>query len=91
MPAINLSISDGIHINVTLLFGVERNEAVVDAYLSGLEERVEKGESVDQIASVASFFLSRIDVLVDPMLHEKRLDDLKGETASALARKEYEI
>jgi transaldolase len=91
LPAIKQSISDGININVTLLFGLERYEAVVNAYLSGLEERVEKGQSVDQIASVASFFLSRIDVLVDPMLHEKGLDDLKGEIAIALARKAYEI
>lgn len=91
LPAIQQSISDGININVTLLFGLERYEAVVDAYMSGLEERVEKGQSVDQIASVASFFLSRIDVLVDPMLNEKGLDDLKGEIAIALARKAYEI
>lgn len=91
LPAIKQSISDGININVTLLFGLERYKAVVDAYLSGLEERVEKGQSVDQIASVASFFLSRIDVLVDPMLHEKGLDELKGEVAIALAKKAYEI
>lgn len=91
LPAIRQSISDGININVTLLFGLERYKAVVDAYMSGLEERVEKGQSVEQIASVASFFLSRIDVLVDLMLHEKGLDDLKGEVAIALARKAYEI
>ena len=91
LPAIRQSIADGININVTLLFGLERYEAVVDAYMSGLEDRVEKSQSVDQIASVASFFLSRIDVLVDPMLKEKGLNDLKGETAIALARKAYEI
>lgn len=60
-------------------------------YLSGLEDRAEKGQPIDQIASVASFFLSRIDVLVDPMLKEKGLDDLRGEIAIALARKAYEI
>ncbi len=91
LPAIKQGISDGININVTLLFGLDRYKAVVDAYMSGLEERVEKGQSVEQIASVASFFLSRIDVLVDPLLNEKGLDDLKGEIAIALARKAYEI
>ncbi len=91
LPAIRQNISDGININITLLFGLERYKAVVDAYLSGLEERVEKGQSVEQIASVASFFLSRIDVLVDPLLNERGLGDLKGEIAIALARKAYEI
>lgn len=91
LPAIQQSISDGININITLLFGLERYEGVVDAYMSGLEKRVGEGQPVDQIASVASFFLSRIDVLVDPMLPEKGLDDLKGEIAIALARKAYEI
>ncbi|SFB92416.1 transaldolase [Spirosoma endophyticum] len=91
LPAIQQSISDGININVTLLFGLERYEAVVNAYISGLEERAKAGQPIEQIASVASFFLSRIDVLLDPMLDEKGLGDLKGEVAIALAKKAYEI
>jgi len=91
LAAIRTCISEGINVNVTLLFGLERYEAVTDAYVSGLEDRAAKGEPVDGIASVASFFLSRIDVLVDPQLDEKGLGDLKGEVAIALARKAYEI
>ena len=91
LPAIRRSIGEGLNVNVTLLFGLERYEAVTDAYISGLEDRVEKGGSIDQVASVASFFLSRIDLLVDPMLDEKGLKDLKGETAIASAKKAYEI
>lgn len=91
LPAIQQCISDGLNINVTLLFGLDRYEAVAEAYISGLEERVKAGQPIDSIASVASFFLSRIDVLVDPMLESKGLSDLKGETAIALAKKAYEI
>jgi transaldolase/transaldolase/glucose-6-phosphate isomerase len=91
LEAIRRSIAAGININVTLLFGLGRYEEVTEAYISGLEERVSKGEAVDHIASVASFFLSRIDVMVDPMLDEKGLGDLKGEVAIASAKKAYEI
>jgi transaldolase/transaldolase/glucose-6-phosphate isomerase len=91
LAAIRTCISEGINVNVTLLFGLERYEAVTEAYVSGLEDRAAKGEPINQIASVASFFLSRIDVLVDPQLDEKGLGDLKGEVAIALARKAYEI
>ncbi|CCG98358.1 transaldolase [Fibrella aestuarina BUZ 2] len=90
LPAIQQAISEGININVTLLFGLERYQAVVEAYIAGLEARDEAGQPVDSIASVASFFLSRIDVLVDPMLDEKGLGELKGEVAIALAKKAYE-
>jgi transaldolase len=91
LPAIRRAISEGININVTLLFGLDRYEAVTDAYISGLEDRLEKGESINNIASVASFFLSRIDVMIDPILDEKGLGDLKGEIAIASAKKAYEI
>jgi transaldolase len=91
LPAIRRAISEGINVNVTLLFGLERYEAVTDAYLSGLEDRLNKGESIEQMASVASFFLSRIDLLVHPMLERKGLKHLKGETAIASAKKAYEI
>ena len=91
LPAIQQAIADGININVTLLFGLERYEAVTEAYIAGLEERAAKGLPIDSIASVASFFLSRIDVLIDPMLDEKGAGDLTGEVAIASAKKAYEI
>jgi transaldolase/transaldolase/glucose-6-phosphate isomerase len=91
LAAIRQSIAKGININVTLLFGLPRYEEVTEAYISGLEDRVKAGQPIDGISSVASFFLSRIDVLVDPMLDEKGLGDLKGEVAIASAKKAYEI
>jgi transaldolase len=91
LSAIQTAISEGININVTLLFGLDRYEAVTDAYISGLETRAAAGQPIDGIASVASFFLSRIDVMVDPMLDEKGLTDLKAQVAIASARKAYEI
>ena len=91
LSAIKKSIAAGININVTLLFGLPRYEEVTEAYISGLEERVAKGLPIDHIASVASFFLSRIDVMVDPLLDEKGAPELKGEIAIASAKKAYEI
>jgi len=91
LQAIRSSIAHGININVTLLFGLPRYEAVTEAYISGLEDHLAAGHSIGHISSVASFFLSRIDVLVDPMLDEKGLGDLKGEVAIASAKKAYEI
>ncbi len=91
LAAIKKTIAAGLNINVTLLFGLERYKKVTDAYLEGLEERAAKGESIKDISSVASFFLSRIDVLIDPILEEKHLGELKGEVAIASAKKAYEI
>jgi transaldolase len=91
LAAIRQSIAKGININVTLLFGLPRYEEVAEAYISGLEDHLAAGHSIGHISSVASFFLSRIDVLVDPMLDEKGLGDLKGEIAIASAKKAYEI
>jgi transaldolase len=91
LPAIKQCISEGININVTLLFGLDRYKEVTEAYISGLEERVKNNKAIDHIASVASFFLSRIDVLIDPALKEKKLDNLVGEIAIASAKKAYEI
>jgi transaldolase len=70
LPAIEQLISDGINVNITLIFSVEVYAQVVEAYLKGLEHRVAKGEPVDRIASVASFFVSRIDTAVDKKLEE---------------------
>ncbi len=68
LPAITRLISEGINVNVTLLFSLTRYEQVAEAYLAGLEQRLAKGAPVQGVASVASFFLSRIDVLLDPEL-----------------------
>lgn len=90
LPAIRKTISEGLNINVTLLFGLGRYEEVTEAYIAGLEDRDAKGQPVSGIASVASFFLSRIDVMVDPLLTDKN-PDLKGTIAVASAKKAYEI
>lgn len=71
VPAIEAMLSEGVNINITLLFAIEDYEAVAQAYLSALERRVAEGKPVHTIASVASFFLSRIDVLVDQLLTQR--------------------
>lgn len=71
VPAIETLISEGIHVNVTLIFSIERYREVMDAYLSGLERRAAAGQPVSDIASVASFFVSRVDTAVDKILEEK--------------------
>lgn len=91
LVAIKQCISEGININVTLLFGLDRYREVTEAYISGLEERVKNNQPIDHVESVASFFLSRIDVLIDPILKEKKLDNLVGEIAIASAKEAYEI
>ncbi len=65
VPAIAATIAAGINVNVTLLFSIEAYKAVALAYVAGLEQRVDKGEPIDRIASVASFFVSRIDTKID--------------------------
>jgi transaldolase len=80
----------GVNVNVTLLFAVERYEAIAEAFLKGLERRVEKGESIDKSASVASFFVSRVDTKVDKALEGTGHEDLKGKAAVANARIAYE-
>ena len=91
LPAIRKCTSEGININITLLFGLPRYKEVTDAYISGLEDRVKANQPIDKITSVASFFLSRIDVLTDPLLDGRRLYNLKGEVAIASAKKAYEM
>ena len=97
LPAIRQLIAEGINVNVTLIFGLARYRAVTEAFISGLEDRVQAGESVEGIDSVASFFLSRIDVLLDPKL-EKLVSEgkaeaqpLVGEVAIASAKVAYEM
>ena len=65
LPAIRRSIAGGININITLIFSIDRYKGVMEAYLSGLEDRVKAGKPIDHIHSVASFFVSRIDTKVD--------------------------
>jgi transaldolase len=95
VSAIRQLIREGINVNVTLLFGLRRYRAVAEAYLDGLSERAARGLPLDGVASVASFFLSRIDVLVDPLLdqiamgegrHAEMAAALRGETAIACAK-----
>src|SRR3954449_11622113 len=80
----------GVSVNVTLLFDVRRYEAVAEAYVKGLERRLEAGEAIDRTASVASFFVSRVDGKVDAKLDELGREDLKGKAAVANARVAYE-
>jgi len=91
LPGIRSCIRAGININVTLLFGLPRYREVTQAYLQGLEDRLNDGNPIDRVASVASFFLSRIDVMVDPMLGERGLDDMVGEVAIACAKGAHAI
>lgn len=89
LPAIEQLIADGFNINVTLLFSIDRYQAVADAYLRGLEQRLARGESVNRIASVASFFISRVDAALDPMLADKK-PELAGKIAIANAKLAYQ-
>lgn len=86
LVAIRQLISDGINVNVTLLFGLDRYREAAEAYINGLEERMARGQPVDTIASVASFFVSRIDSLADPLIAKEF--DPPGKD-SEIARKVY--
>jgi transaldolase len=85
--AIEEMLYEGININITLLFSVERYEAVARAYLTALERRVAEKKPVESVASVASFFLSRIDVLVDQLLQHRIPPGTKNGPAQALIGK----
>jgi transaldolase len=87
IPAIEELTARGVNVNVTLLFSVARYEQVIDAYLSGLERRLAFGEPVHAIASVASFFVSRVDAKVDALLPSD--SSLRGRIAIANARWAY--
>jgi len=101
LPAIAEAIASGINVNVTLIFSLERHAAVMDAYMTGLERRQEAGMHLDRIASVASFFVSRIDTLVDTLLEAKigaatgerrsQLERLRGKAAIAQAKTAYQL
>lgn len=94
LPAIEHLTSRGVNVNVTLLFSVERYREVAEAYMKGLEARLERGEAVDGIHSVASFFVSRVDNLTDKLLEKvkdrEKASALKGRAAVANARLAYQ-
>src|SRR5215213_2837810 len=100
IPAIRQLTGEGININVTLLFGLSRYREVTDAYLTGLENLAARGGNLEQVASVASFFLSRIDVLLDPLFEKKMTAGgpqsdiaarLQGQVAIASAKVAYQL
>jgi transaldolase len=101
LPAIRQLLEDGLNINITLLFGVPVYKQVLEAYLAALEARASRGQDISKISSVASFFVSRIDTLVDSKLEQKRktvtdpkqleaLAALEGKVAIANAKIAYE-
>jgi transaldolase len=79
----------GVNVNMTLLFSVERYREIAEAYVRGLQRRVDAGEPVDRAASVASFFVSRVDTKVDAALEQLGREDLRGKAAVANARVAY--
>jgi transaldolase len=87
IPAIEELTARGINVNITLLFSLARYEQVIDAYVAGLARRLEAGERVDAISSVASFFVSRVDAKADPLLPAG--SDLRGRVAIANAHRAY--
>ena len=100
LPAIEQLLGEGININITLLFAIERYEEVAWAYIAALEKRAREGKPLDRIASVASFFVSRIDTMTDQQLEAKLaaaksaeekqlLASLRGKTAVANAQLAY--
>jgi len=94
IPAITATLAEGISVNVTLIFSLERYGEVIDAFMAGLEQAAENGHDISRIGSVASFFVSRVDTEVD-----KRLDKIatpeaqamRGKAAIANARLAYEL
>jgi transaldolase len=99
--AVRQLTSEGINVNITLLFSVDAHDKVIDAYMSGLEDRVAAGKPIDHVFSVASFFVSRVDTETDKRLDElikaanpadrDRLKMLKGRTAIANAKMAYKL
>jgi transaldolase len=101
IPAVRQTLAEGLNINITLIFSIEDYRKVADAYISALEERNAEGKDISHIASVASFFVSRVDTLVDQLLENKvkaasdsaeqqKLKSLEGKAAIANARLVYQ-
>jgi len=91
LPAITHCVAAGISVNVTLLFSVERYRAVIEAWLAGLEQRLAEGGDLGPVSSVASFFVSRVDGKVDPLLDRAGHDALRGRIAIANACAAYRL
>jgi len=94
LPAIQQALAEGININITLIFSLDRYEKVIEAWLSGLEKRAAAGQPVKNVASVASFFVSRVDAAIDKQLDEKKpagYESLKGKAAIANAQEAYAL
>jgi transaldolase len=99
--AVRRLIAEGINVNITLLFAIEAHERVIEAYIAGLEDRVKTGKPIDGLASVASFFVSRVDTEIDKRLdaliakadasEKDRLKMLKGRAAIANAKLAYRL
>ncbi len=89
IPAIAQLIGDGVNVNVTLIFSLDAYEQVAEAYLAGLEALVEKGGNPRDVSSVASFFVSRVDGKVDPLLKELGNSSLLGQIGIANAKRAY--
>lgn len=87
--AVERLTGEGININITLMFSIEQYREVAAAYQSGLERLLDRGRSPDEVTSVASFFVSRMDSKVDPLLAETKADDLLGTIAIANAKLAY--
>ena len=94
LPAITAALAEGISVNVTLIFALQRYSEVIDAYMAGLEQAKANGHDISQIASVASFFVSRVDTEVDMRLDKigtPEAEALRGKAAVANARLAYEL
>jgi len=99
--AVRRLIAEGVNVNITLLFAIQAHERVIEAYMAGLEDRVKAGQPIDGLASVASFFVSRVDTEVDKRLdaliakaspaEKERLKMLKGRAAIANAKLAYRL
>ncbi|HLE23346.1 MAG TPA: transaldolase, partial [Anaerolineales bacterium] len=85
VPAVRQAVAEGINVNITLIFSLQRYAEVIEAYLGGLEDRLARGAALDHVASVASFFVSRVDTAVDARLEEiLRREGPHAERAAAL-------
>ena len=96
LPAIRTLIAEGVNVNVTLIFSIEMYERVMQAYIDGLRARLDAGQPLGRVASVASFFVSRVDTLVDKLLTERleagemQVASLRGQAAIANAKIAYD-
>lgn len=89
IEAVRSLISDGINVNITLMFSLDHYNRVATAYIDGLKAFKDKGGDLSKVASVASFFVSRVDVILEPMLEEAGADELKGKIAIANTKQVY--